>query len=103
DLPVHAEGLLVVDLEAIHAHVAGFRGRIAREDERQRDVAPGIPRPAAQDGERAEVRAIGLHDLLTWPGAHTLGAGLGQAEEIAEPAQLVEERARHAEVERLGR
>ena len=102
DLPVHAERAVVVDLQAVHPHVARLRHRVAREDERERDVAPGVARPAAQHGEGGQARVGRLHDLLARRRAHPLGARLGEVEEVAEPAQLVEERARHAEVEELG-
>jgi hypothetical protein len=45
---------------------------------------------------------LGLHHFLARRGPHALGAGLGQVEEIAELAQLVERGAGHAQVEQLG-
>src|ERR1019366_67981 len=50
-LPVHAGGFVVVDLDAIHADVALAGVRITRHDAGQGDEAPAVERPAFQDGE----------------------------------------------------
>jgi hypothetical protein len=102
DLPVHAERLVVVDLEPVHADVARAGDRIAREDHRQRDVAAAVTRPAAEHGQGGQRRVIGLGHLLARRRAHALGAGLHHVEEGAELAQLVEDRAGHAQVDQLG-
>ena len=101
DLPVHAEGLVVVDLEAIHAHVTRAGDGITREDHRQRDVAAAVARPAAEHGEGGERRALGLDHLLAGRRAHALGAGPDHVEERAQLAQLVEYRPGHAQVDQL--
>ena len=54
-LPVHAGGAFVVDLHAIHADVALPCFRIAREDERQRDEAAAVLRPAFENREIEKV------------------------------------------------
>jgi len=67
----------------------------------EREVAPGVPRPAADDGHRGERRPVRLDHFLAGGGAHALGAGLGDVEQVAELAELVEERAGHPEIEEL--
>ena len=101
NLPVHAERLVVEHLETVHADIARPRDGIAREHHGKRDVAPGVSRPAADDGHRGERRPVRLDHFLAGGGAHALGAGLGDVEQVAELSELVEERARHPEVEEL--
>ena len=50
-LPVHAGGVVVVDLDAVHADVAFARVRVARDDAWQGDKAAAVERPAFQDGK----------------------------------------------------
>ena len=50
-LPMHAGGLVVVNLDAIHADVALAGVRVARDDAGQRDETPAVQRPAFQDGQ----------------------------------------------------
>ena len=49
ELPVHAGGFVVVNLDAIHAEIALARVRVARDDARQRDETSAVQRPAAQN------------------------------------------------------
>ncbi len=48
-LPVHAECPIIEDLETVHTDVASARRGVTREDERKRDVAPRVARPAGED------------------------------------------------------
>ncbi len=89
-------------LQAVHADVARARDRIAREHEGQRDVPSRVPRPAAQNGQRGQAGLIHLDDFLAGSGAHALGSGLGDVEEVAQLSQLVEEGPGHAQIEQLG-
>ena len=50
-LPVHAGGLAVVDLHAVHADVALAGWRIAGDDAGQRDEAAAVLGPGLEDGE----------------------------------------------------
>ena len=64
-LPVHAGRALIEHLHAIHADIALARVRIVRKDQRQRDIAPAVLRPAVQDRQVAEIDIIaGQHDFL---------------------------------------
>ncbi len=51
ELPVHAEGALVVNLEAIHADVAFAGVGVFGDDAREGDEAAAVERPAFLDGE----------------------------------------------------
>jgi hypothetical protein len=55
---VHAGGLAVVDLHAIHADVALAGARIARVHAGQRDEAAAVVRPALEDGKVVEVEVV---------------------------------------------
>ena len=54
-LPVHAGGLAVVDLHAVHAHVALAGSGIAGDDAGQGDEAAAVLGPGCEDGELVEV------------------------------------------------
>jgi len=69
-LPVHAGGVFVIDLHAIHADIALSGARIASDHAGQRDKAPRIFRPALQDGEVEQRKVIALDDLFAWPGGY---------------------------------
>jgi len=84
-------------MPTLRAPVAG-----SREHHGQRDVAAAVARPAFQDRQAGEGRVVGHDHLLARSGAHPLGPGLGQVEEVAELAQLLEHRAGHAQLEELG-
>src|SRR5947207_14483127 len=49
NLPVHAGGLLVVDLHAVHPAIALAGCRVLREHDRHSDVTPAVCRPALDD------------------------------------------------------
>ena len=63
-LPVHAGGLAVVDLHAVHADVALAGAGVAGVDAGQGDKSPAIVRPALQDRKRVEVEAVAENDFL---------------------------------------
>ena len=51
ELPVHAGGAVVVNLDAIHAHVAFAGVGVLGDDARQRDETAAIERPAFLNGK----------------------------------------------------
>ncbi len=59
-LPVHAGGARVVDLHAVHAHVALAGAGIARDDAGQGDEAAAVLRPALQGGKLGADRCARL-------------------------------------------
>ena len=75
-LPVHASAAPVIDLHAIHAHVALAGLRIARDDARERDEAATVFRPALQDGEIEKRKIIALDDFFAGAGGDGLGKEL---------------------------
>ncbi len=63
-LPVHAGGLPVVHLHAVHAHIALAGPRVARDDERQRNVAAAVHGPTLQHRELEHIDPVAaLADL----------------------------------------
>ena len=88
EMPMHARGLLVVDLETVHAHVAPTRLGVAGEDQRQGDVAAGVEGPALEDGQGLEVDPVaGEHHLLARPLLHYPGL---QSRQVLEPRQRLQ-------------
>ncbi len=68
-LPVHAGGLAVVDLHAVHADVALAGARVAGNDAGQRDDAAGVAGPGLQNGELVQVDLIaGEDNFFAWGG-----------------------------------
>ena len=63
-LPVHAGGLAVVDLHAIHSDVALARARVAGDDAGQGDEAAAVVRPALEDREIVEVEVLAPDHFL---------------------------------------
>ena len=90
EVPVHARGPLVVDLETVHAHVAPTRLGVAGEDQRQGDVAAGVERPALEDRQSLEVDLVaGEHHLLARPLLHYPGLQRRQVLESRQRPQLL--------------
>ena len=85
-LPVHAGGLAVVDLHAVHAHVALSGFGVAGDDARERDEAAAVERPALEDGELIEREGIAENDFF----AGRVFGGNGFGEDIADGRQLRE-------------
>ena len=83
-LPVHARGLAVVNLHAIHADVALARSRIARVHAWQGDETAAIVRPAFEDREIVEIELLAPDHLLARRvlGAHSFGKGTGERAEL---------------------
>ena len=63
-LPVHAGGLAVVDLHAVHAYVALAGFGIAGDDAGQGDEAAAVLRPGLEDGELEEIDVFAAMDDL---------------------------------------
>ena len=57
-LPVHAGGLAVVDLHAVHADVAPAGAGVSGVDAGQGDEAAAVVGPALEDGEGVEVEVF---------------------------------------------
>ena len=72
NVPMHARGLAVVLLQAVHAHVALARTRVIREGQGQCHEGAAIVRPALEDGDFVEIRMLCLHDLLAGRILHVL-------------------------------
>ncbi len=92
-LPVHAGGPAVVDLQAVHAAVGLAGARVAREDQRQRDEGPAVPRPALQHRETVDGKALRLHHLLAGALADGFGEDPREIGQLGQHPDLVEERA----------
>ncbi len=92
-LPVHAGGLAVVDLHAIHADVALAGARVARVHAGQRDEAAAIVGPALEDGECVEIEVFAENDFFAGRvfGADGFGKGAGERAELRQHFELVEE------------
>ena len=92
-LPVHAGGLAVVDLHAVHADVAPAVAGIARVHARQGDEPAPVMRPALEDGEDIEVEVVAENDLLAAGlfGAHGLWKCAGQRAQLRQHLELVEQ------------
>src|SRR5579864_7485881 len=65
-LPVHAGGLLVIDLHAIHAHVAFAGFGIASDYAGKRDKASGVFWPTLKNGKFIEREMVAANDFLAW-------------------------------------
>ena len=61
-LPVHAGGLAVVDLHAVHAEVALAGFGVARGDAGEGDEAAAVLRPGLEDGEFQDVDFVAAQD-----------------------------------------
>src|SRR5262249_45964361 len=69
NLPVHARGLLVVNLHAIHSDIARTRARIACENHREGYKTPTVRFPTFQNREIEEIEfAFALNDFLARAG-----------------------------------
>src|SRR5262249_32279934 len=96
DLPVHAAGVAIVDLNAIHADVARAARRVAADDHRQRNVAPAVFGPALENLQPAEVDLLSGQDYLpAWRTLSRLRAIAYHLRQLAELLSLVEQAGRH--------
>ena len=104
-LPVHAGGLAIVDLHAIHADVAlpCRRTRIAGDDAREGDEAAAILGPALQDGKIEDAEIFAQDDFFA--GGIFCGDEFGEEfshlGEHGEHADLIEEAFRRAKIHEL--
>ncbi len=92
-LPVHAGGLAVVDLHAVHADVALAGARVAGVDAGQGDEAAAVVGPALEDGKVVEVEVVAANDFLAGGvfGADGFGKGAGERAQLRQHFELVEE------------
>jgi len=91
-LPVHAGGLSVVNLHAVHADVALARARVAGDDAGEGDEAAAVMRPALEDGKVVEVEVVEANTFLAGGvfGADGFGEGAGERAQLREHFELVE-------------
>ena len=91
-LPVHAGGLSVVNLHAVHADVALARARVAGDDAGEGDEAAAVMRPALEDGKVVEVEVVAANTFLAGGvfGADGFGEGAGERAQLREHFELVE-------------
>ena len=104
-LPVHAGGLAVVDLHAIHADVAlpCRRARVAGDDAGQRDEAAAILGPALQDGKIEDAEIFAQDDFFAGRifGGDKFGEEFSHLGEHGEHANFIEEAFGGAEIHEL--
>ena len=81
-LPVQAELVLAVLLQAVHANVAPAGDGILGDDVRHRHVRAAVIGPLELNRQQVEV-GLGPDDLLAGTGTHDLGARVGDALEAA--------------------
>ena len=104
-LPVHAGGLAVVDLHAIHADVAlpCRRARVAGDDAGQGDEAAAILGPALQDGKIEDAEIFAQDDFFAGRifGGDKFGEEFSHLGEHGEHANFIEEAFGGAEIHEL--
>ena len=93
-LPVHAQRAAVVFLQAVHAHVARPRDRIARDDLRQGDVRAAVLRPAGGDRQQVQRGIVGDDHLLA--GRFALADAARSQANAAQRAQEIDPAPGHA-------
>ena len=98
-LPMHAGGLAVVDLHAVHAYVALAGFGIAGDDAGQCDERASILRPSGEDGQFEQVNSLpsvgdrAVDDLLAGgvSGGDDFGEEAADLGEFWKELELVEE------------
>ena len=78
-LPVHAGGVAVVDLHAVHADVALAGFLVLGDDAGESDEGASVLRPGGKDGQLAEVDGIAFQDDL-------FAGGVGAVDDLGEEA-----------------
>ena len=100
-LPVHAGGVVVVDLHAIHADVALAGFGVAGDHAGQGDEAAGVFWPALEDGKFIEREVVAANDFLARAGGNGLRKELSHLGEHGEHFYFVEEALRGLYVHEL--
>ncbi len=72
-LPMHAGCALVENLDAVAAAIALAGIGVAGENHGQRDEAPGVFRPALQDGVIEKRKIVAADHFLARPVVHDFG------------------------------
>ena len=93
-LPVHAGGLAVVDLHAVHADVALAGFGIAGGDAGEGDEAAAVLRPGLEDGELEDVDLVAVEDDFlagSFFGVDGLGEEAADFGEHGEELELVQD------------
>ena len=89
-VPVHARGLVVIDLHAVHADVRDLRDRIDGADHGKGDKPSAVCGPALEHGDFGKVDLIaGKHDLLAGGFFHGLGEEGGEFGKLRQHLDLV--------------
>ena len=91
----------VMDLQAVHAHVTAAIDGAFGDDQRQRDRAAAVFRPALDDRQLAHVEVFGLYNFLARPGAHQLRRHFRQAAEQRQHFDFLEEPRRRLELDQF--
>ena len=97
-LPVHAGRPLVINLHAIHAHVALAGLGIAGHYTWEGDETSPIVRPALQYGEIEQRKVIALDDFLAGAGLNRLGKELSHFRQHGKHFYFVEKALRRFDV-----
>jgi hypothetical protein len=91
-LPVHAGGLPVIDLHAVHAHISFAMARVAGDHQRQCDEAAAVHGPALQHGKVEQAEIVAEDDLfaLGLPCRHDFGEVLPYLGQHGQHLQLAQ-------------
>ncbi len=100
-LPVHAGGLRIVDLHAIHAYVALSGSRIASNYARQGDETSGVFWPALQNGKLIERKIVTANDFFARSRGNCFRKELPHLREHGQHFDFVEEALRRFDVHEL--
>ena len=96
-MPMHAGGLTVVDLQAIHARVPPA-SRILRHDDGERDERTAVAGPSGEDWQTTEVRRID-GDVPPRGPLHDGRGERRQLTQLAERPDLAHQPRRHLEID----
>ena len=89
-VPMHARGLVVVDLHAVHAHIRDLCGRVHGADHGKGDEPAAVIRPALEHGDLREVNLVtGQDDVLTGSLFHGLRKIVGEFGEFRKHLELI--------------
>ena len=100
-LPVHAGGVLVVDLHAIHADVALAGFGVARYYTWKCDKTAGVFRPALENGKPVEGNILAANYFFARAGGDRLRKELPHFRELWEHLDFVQEALRRFYVHEL--
>ncbi len=96
NLPVHADGALVVDLDAIHADVALARLWVLRVTHRECQILAAVFRPAFENRQVSDGGLVGDDDLLAGRVADGVRADARQLRQFRQQFRLFDDALRRA-------